>query len=59
MGRRNDDGSDYDVPPWMIKVGRLLGMSEIQARWKAIRIARSLRDLKRDLAPPSSRVPRR
>jgi membrane associated rhomboid family serine protease len=53
---RRDDGSEYDVPSWMIQVGRLVGLSEIQARWKAIRLLRSLKRAKEELAPPSSRV---
>ncbi len=54
--RDDDDGSEYDVPDWMIQVGRLFGWSEIQARWKAIRLLRSLKRAKEELAPPSSRV---
>jgi rhomboid protease GluP len=56
--RRRDegDGTEYDVPAWMIQVGKLFGLSEIQARWKAIRLLRSLKRAKEELAPPSSRV---
>jgi rhomboid protease GluP len=56
VARRDDDGSEYDVPNWMIQLGRLFGLSEIQARWKAIRLLRSLKRAREELAPPSSRV---
>ena len=55
MARRDDD--EYDVPPWLLSAYRLFGSTEIQARWRAIKLLRSLKTFKLELSPPSSRVP--
>jgi rhomboid protease GluP len=55
MARRDDD--EYDVPPWLLGVYRLFGATEIQARWRAIKLLRWLKTFKLELSPPSSRVP--
>lgn len=50
-GPRSDD--DFDVPPWMVAVGKVFGLGEITVRWRVIALKRRLRWLRRELVPPS------
>jgi membrane associated rhomboid family serine protease len=56
-GREPESRDEYDVPAWVITLGRLVGLTPVQTRWKAARFLRSMRGVRRDLAPPSSRRP--
>jgi len=53
-----DSSSDYDVHPRLLALARLVGMSEITARWKIIRLQRQWRRFRQDLAPASRRFDR-
>src|SRR5438552_1694894 len=53
-----DSSGDYEVSPRLLAMARLLGIGEVRARWKIIRLQRWWRRLRQDLAPASRRFDR-
>ena len=54
---KHDEGKDeLDVPSWMIRAYRFIGNTEVQARWKAMRLLKTARQTLQVLAAPRAKT---